>query len=142
LLICLSTKVGVTGLNVKVSVFVNFERTIFDQLSSFFENHFHPFLSAFRSGHGCQTALLKIIEVWNLLIKDVIGPVTTGFASLIIFAEIPSKPVAFFIFNLFICLSTKVDVTGLNVKVSVFVLGLFVFIACILGKMCWWTKVK
>jgi hypothetical protein len=77
----------VTGLNVKVSVFVLglfvfiacilgcktnyrpvsvlpaisklFERTIFDQLSSFFENHFHPFLSAFRSGHGCQTALLK-----------------------------------------------------------------------------------
>jgi hypothetical protein len=31
----------------------------------------------------------------DLLIKDVIGPVTTGFASLIIFAEMPSKPVAF-----------------------------------------------
>ena len=39
----------------------------------------------------------------DLLIKDVIGPVATGFASLIIFAEMPSKPVAFFIFNLFIC---------------------------------------
>jgi hypothetical protein len=38
------------------------------------------------------------------------------------FAEMPSKPVAFFILNLFICLSTKVGVTGLNVKVSVFVL--------------------
>jgi hypothetical protein len=25
-----------------------FEQTIFDQLSSFFENHFHPLLSAFR----------------------------------------------------------------------------------------------
>jgi hypothetical protein len=32
----------------------------------------------------------------DLLIKDVIGPVTTGFASLIIFAKMPSKPVAFF----------------------------------------------
>jgi hypothetical protein len=32
----------------------------------------------------------------DLKIKDVIGPVTTGFARLIIFAEIPSKPVAFF----------------------------------------------
>jgi hypothetical protein len=30
-------------------------------------------------------------------------------------------------------------VTGLNVKVSVFVLGLFVFIACILG---WFSKLK
>jgi hypothetical protein len=50
----------------------------------------------------------------DLFIKDVIGPVTTGFANLIIFAEMPSKPVAFFIFNLFICLSTKVGVTGLN----------------------------
>jgi hypothetical protein len=42
----------------------------FDQLSSFFENHFHPFLSAFRSGHGCQTALLKIIEDWKKAMDD------------------------------------------------------------------------
>ena len=54
----------------------------------------------------------------DLLIKDVIGLVTTGFGSLIIFAEMPSKPVAFFIFNLFICLSTKVGVTGLNAGVK------------------------
>jgi hypothetical protein len=39
---------------------------------------------------------------------------------------------------MFICLSTKVGVTGLNVKVSVFVLGLFVFIACILG---WFSSI-
>jgi hypothetical protein len=37
----------------------------------------------------------------------------------------------FFIFNLFICLSTKVDVRGLNVKVSVFV-------ACLLG---WFSSI-
>jgi hypothetical protein len=40
------------------------------QLSSFFENHFHPFLSAFRSGHGCQTALLKSIEDWKKALDD------------------------------------------------------------------------
>ena len=47
-----------------------FDRTIFDQLSSFFENHLHPFLSAFRSGHGCQTALLKIIDDWKKALDD------------------------------------------------------------------------
>jgi hypothetical protein len=47
-----------------------FERTIFDQLSSFFGNHFNPFLSAFRSGYGCQTALLKIIEDWKKALDD------------------------------------------------------------------------
>jgi hypothetical protein len=36
-------------------------------------------------------------------------------------------------------LLTKVGVTGLNVKVSVFVLGLFVFIACILG---WFSSIN
>ena len=46
------------------------ERTIFDQLSSFLENHSHPFLSSFRSGHGCQTALLKIIEDWKKALDD------------------------------------------------------------------------
>jgi hypothetical protein len=39
---------------------------------------------------------------------------------------------------LFICLSSKVGVTGLNIKVSVFVLGLFVFITCILG---WFSSI-
>jgi hypothetical protein len=39
------------------------ERAIFDQLTDVF--HFHPSLSAFRKGFGCQTALLKIIEDWK-----------------------------------------------------------------------------
>ena len=47
-----------------------FERKIVYQLSSFFENHFHPFLSAFRSGYGCQTTLLKIIEDWKKALDD------------------------------------------------------------------------
>ena len=51
-----------------ISKFV--ERTIFEQLSSFFENNFHHFLSAFRSGYGCQTALLKIIEDWKKALDD------------------------------------------------------------------------
>ena len=42
-----------------------FERAIYEQLSHYFENIFHPFLSAFRPGFGCNTALLKIIEDWK-----------------------------------------------------------------------------
>jgi len=42
-----------------------FERTIYDQLTEHFDKIFHPSLSAFRSGYGCQTALLKIIEDWK-----------------------------------------------------------------------------
>jgi hypothetical protein len=34
-------------------------------LGNDFNNHFHPFLSAFRSGYGCNTTLLKIIEDWK-----------------------------------------------------------------------------
>ena len=40
-----------------------FERAIYEQL--YFENIFHPSLSAFRPGFGCNTALLKIIEDWK-----------------------------------------------------------------------------
>jgi hypothetical protein len=39
-----------------------FERAIYEQLSHYFENIFHPSLSAFRPGFGCNTALLKIVE--------------------------------------------------------------------------------
>ena len=42
-----------------------FERAIYEQLSHYFENIFHPFLSAFRPGFGCNTALLKVIEDWK-----------------------------------------------------------------------------
>jgi hypothetical protein len=42
-----------------------FERAMYEQLSHYFENIFHPFLSAFRPGFGCNTALLKIIEDWK-----------------------------------------------------------------------------
>jgi hypothetical protein len=39
-----------------------FERAINDQLVFYFSKIFHPYLSAFCSGYGCHTALLKIIE--------------------------------------------------------------------------------
>jgi hypothetical protein len=42
-----------------------FERAIYEQLTEYFNNHFHPFLSAFRSGYGCITTLLKIIKDWK-----------------------------------------------------------------------------
>ena len=41
------------------------ERAINDQLVFYFSKIFHSYLSAFRSGYGCQTALLKIIEDWK-----------------------------------------------------------------------------
>jgi hypothetical protein len=36
----------------------------------FLEDHFHPILSAFRPGFGCQTALLKIVEDWKRALDD------------------------------------------------------------------------
>jgi hypothetical protein len=36
----------------------------------FLEDHFHPILSAFRPGFGCQTALLKIVENWKRALDD------------------------------------------------------------------------
>jgi hypothetical protein len=47
-----------------------FERAIFDQLTDFFNFHFHPSLSDFRKGFGCQTALLKIIEDWKKALDE------------------------------------------------------------------------
>jgi retron-type reverse transcriptase len=41
------------------------------QLSDLFENIFNPYLCAFRRGHGCQTALLTLLEDWwNALDKN------------------------------------------------------------------------
>jgi hypothetical protein len=42
------------------------------------------------------------------------GFVITGCANLMILGEIPSYPVAFLMFNLFICLVTKSSFIGLN----------------------------
>jgi hypothetical protein len=36
----------------------------------FLNNHFNPLLSVFRSGFGCQTALLRIIEDWKKALDD------------------------------------------------------------------------
>jgi hypothetical protein len=47
-----------------------YERAIFDQLMEFLNNHFNPLLSAFRSGFGCQMALLRIIEDWKKALDD------------------------------------------------------------------------
>ena len=47
-----------------------FERAIHHQLMEFLEDHFHPMLSAFRPGFGCQTALLKIVEDWKRALDD------------------------------------------------------------------------
>jgi hypothetical protein len=50
------------------------------------------------------------------------GFVITGCANLMILGEIPSYPVAFLMFNLFICLVTKSSFIGLKNNLSLFVL--------------------
>ena len=42
-----------------------FERTLEEQLSSYFENLFNPYLSAFRKGYSCQSVLLTISGEWR-----------------------------------------------------------------------------
>jgi hypothetical protein len=37
---------------------------------TFFDKVFHPSLSAFRSGYGCQKTLLKIIEDWKKALDE------------------------------------------------------------------------
>ena len=41
------------------------ERCYADQLGIFFENKFSAFLSAYRRRYGCQSALLRMIELWR-----------------------------------------------------------------------------
>ena len=42
-----------------------YERTLEEQLSVYFENLFHPYLSAFRKIYSCQSVLLAISEEWR-----------------------------------------------------------------------------
>jgi hypothetical protein len=48
----------------------SYERAIYEQTVTFFDKVFHPSLSAFRPGYGCQTALLKIIEDWKKALDE------------------------------------------------------------------------
>ena len=47
-----------------------YERVISDQLTSYFENIFNPFLAAFRPTFGCQTTLLRLVEDWKKALDD------------------------------------------------------------------------
>ena len=47
-----------------------FENAINTQLSAYFDDIFHPFLAAFRSGFGCQSTLLRITEDWKKAIDE------------------------------------------------------------------------
>ena len=47
-----------------------YERAINEQLCSFFSQHFNTYLSAFRPGYGCQSALLRIIEDWKQALNE------------------------------------------------------------------------
>jgi hypothetical protein len=60
-----------------------YERAIYEQTVTFFDKVFHPFLSAFRSGYGCQIALLKIIEDWKKALDEnkFVAVILTPYAS-------------------------------------------------------------
>ena len=47
-----------------------FERAIHLQLDGYFNHIFHPFLAAFRSGFGCQSTLLRILEDWKKALDE------------------------------------------------------------------------
>jgi retron-type reverse transcriptase len=47
-----------------------FERAIYQQLIDYFDSIFNPYLSAFRPGYGCNTALLKVIEDWKKAVNN------------------------------------------------------------------------
>ena len=47
-----------------------YKRVISDQLTSYFENVFNPFLTAFRPTFGCQTTLLRLVEDWKKALDD------------------------------------------------------------------------
>ena len=47
-----------------------FERAIYQQLINYFDNIFNPYLSAFRPGYDCNTALLKVIEDWKKAVDN------------------------------------------------------------------------
>ena len=42
-----------------------FEKLVFKQLSSYFENIFSPILSGFRKGYNTQSALHRMFEIWH-----------------------------------------------------------------------------
>ena len=42
-----------------------FEKLVFKQLSSYFENIFSSILSGFRKGYNTQSALLRMFEIWH-----------------------------------------------------------------------------
>ena len=56
--------------NILLVVSKFFERTTYQQLIDYFDNIFNPYLSAFRPGYGCNTALLKVIEDWKKAVDN------------------------------------------------------------------------
>ena len=57
-------KENVRPVSISPTISQIFERSMHDQLSSFMDSHFNPFL-AFRKGFGCQSTLLLLLEDWH-----------------------------------------------------------------------------
>ena len=59
------------------------EKIIFQQMGTYFENIFSPYLSDFRKRYGCQHVLVQMTEKWHTTLNDkkVIAASSTNLSS-------------------------------------------------------------
>ena len=57
-----------------------FEKVVFKQIATYFENKFSKFLCGFRKGFSTQTALIRLLHNWQKCIdkKGIVGTVFYG----------------------------------------------------------------
>ena len=58
-------KVNYRPVSVLPTISKIFERSMHDQLCTFMDEYFNPFLAAFRKVFGCQSTLLRLLEDWR-----------------------------------------------------------------------------
>ena len=63
-------KANYRPLSILPSISKIFERSLYDQLYSFFEKIFNDMLAAYRPGYGCPNVLLKLIEDWKKALDE------------------------------------------------------------------------
>ena len=51
--------------SILTSISKTFEKLLAFQLEQFQDTIYHPYISAFRRGHSCQSVLLKLTEDWR-----------------------------------------------------------------------------
>ena len=61
----ISNKQNYPPISILPTVSKKFERVLYNQISSFMENYFAPYLCGFRKGYSTQDCLLSVIEKWR-----------------------------------------------------------------------------